>query len=55
MKQYHQTPLEVQLFLNLECVQTVYGWMSGRNVPAIDNLINLALLWGITIEEIICC
>ena len=31
-------PKDVQMYLGLACVQTVYRWLEGINIPRVDHL-----------------
>ncbi|MBQ3648919.1 MAG: helix-turn-helix transcriptional regulator [Treponema sp.] len=53
MKQRGITPRQLQVILNFPYVQTVYNWFAGKNMPTIDNLIVLAQVLGVTVDEII--
>lgn len=53
MKQSGITPRQLQIILNFPYVQTVYNWFSGKNMPTIDNLIVLAQVLGVTVDDII--
>lgn len=53
MKQRGFTPRQLQIILNFPYVQTVYNWFSGKNMPTIDNLIVLAQVLGVTVDDII--
>lgn len=33
--------------------QSVYSWQSGKSLPTVDNLVILASLFGVTVDEII--
>ena len=33
--------------------QAVYTWLDGKNIPSVDNLLILAKLFGVTIDEIV--
>ena len=48
------TAKDVQKYLNLASVQSVYYWWNGTNMPTIDNLYALSQLLQVTIDEIIC-
>ena len=48
------TPKEVQEYLGLGCVQSVYRWIDGINMPTIDNLYALSELFKIPIDAIVC-
>ena len=43
----------VQQYLELGSVQSVYHWLNGLSMPTIDNLVVLAELFEVHMEEII--
>ena len=45
---------DVQEYLGLGCVQSVYRWIDGINMPTIDNLYALSELFQLPIDEIVC-
>lgn len=47
------TAKDVQEFLGLGCVQSVYRWIDGINMPTIDNLYALSELFQLPIDEIV--
>ena len=47
------TPKDVQEYLNLGCVQSVYRWLDGINMPTIDNLYALSELFQVPIDTIV--
>lgn len=47
------TPKDVQEYLGLGCVQSVYRWIDGINMPTIDNLYALSELLQVPIDEIV--
>lgn len=47
-------PKDVQKYLNLTSVQSVYNWINGLNMPTIDNLYALSQLFQVPIDVIIC-
>lgn len=53
MKSRGFAPKDIQNYLSLSCVQTVYRWLEGINVPSIDNLYALAGLFQVKIDEMI--
>lgn len=53
MKINNLNPKDVQGYLELTCVQTVYRWLEGINIPTIDNLYALSQLFGIQIDDMI--
>ena len=48
------TAKDVQEYLGLGCVQSVYRWTDGTNMPTIDNLYALSELLQVPIDEIVC-
>ena len=52
-KQAGYTPAQLKRILKLGCVQTVYKWFYGENVPSIENFYALSLLLGVKMEELL--
>ena len=48
------TVKDVQVYLGLGSVQSVYHWLSGISMPTIDNLYALSELFQISIDEMLC-
>jgi transcriptional regulator with XRE-family HTH domain len=48
------TAKQVQEYLGLGCVQSVYRWLDGVNMPTIDNLYALSGLFKVPIDAIVC-
>lgn len=48
------TAKDVQEYLGLGCVQSVYRWLDGINMPTIDNLYALSELLQVPIDVIVC-
>ena len=48
------TTKDVQEYLGLGCVQSVYRWLEGISMPTIDNLYALSELFQVPIDEIVC-
>lgn len=48
------TVRDIQEYLSLACVQSIYHWLDGRSLPAIDNLYALSELFNVSIDEMIC-
>ena len=46
-------PKDVQEYLNLASAQSVYNWCNGINMPTIDNLVVLAALFHVHIDDIL--
>ena len=44
---------DIQNIFGFEYPQAVYAWEQGKNIPTIDNLIVLAHLFDVAIEEIV--
>jgi len=44
---------DVQEYLELGCVQSVYRWIEGINMPTIDNLYALSVLFQVPIDSIV--
>lgn len=53
MKANGLTPKDIQDYLSLSCVQTVYRWFEGVNIPTIDNLYALSQLFRVRLDDII--
>ena len=53
MKQNGFTPADIQRYLSLSCVQTIYRWLRGKAVPSVDNLYALSTLFGVSLDDII--
>lgn len=47
------TAKDLQQACELACVQTVYFWLQGRKIPSIDNLVILAFLFRVSIDDIL--
>ena len=48
------TPKNVQEYLGLGCVQSVYRWLDGVSMPTIDHLYALSELLQVSIDAIVC-
>lgn len=53
MNQRKLTVKDVQSYLNLSCVQSIYHWLSGKSMPTIDNLYALSELFQLPIDTMI--
>ena len=53
MKERNFTPNDIMEFLNLSCVQTVYRWLEGVNIPSIDNLYALSCLFRVRVDDLL--
>lgn len=46
-------PTDIQHYLGLTCVQTVYRWLDGVNIPSVDNLYALSQLFGVMVDDML--
>ena len=53
MQQYGMTARDVQEYLGLACVQTVYRWTAGISIPTVDNLYALSRLMNTSVDTFI--
>ena len=44
---------QIQSIFNFSSPQAVYNWEAGRDVPVIDNIIVLASVYGVKMDDII--
>lgn len=52
-QRYGLSPKDICNYLSLSCVQTVYRWFEGVNVPSIDNLYALSRLFRVSMDELV--
>lgn len=45
----------IQDALGFSTPQAIYKWQNGTAMPTIDNLVALAAILGVTVDEIIVC
>lgn len=48
-----KTRAEIADYLELESARVIYDWTSGVKMPSLENLINLAILFHVSIEDIL--
>ena len=48
------TVKDVQQYLELGSVQSVYHWLNGLSMPTVDNLYALSYLFRIPIDDMLC-
>ena len=53
MKQRGITPRQLQILLDFPYVQTIYNWFAAKNMPTLDNLVVLAQVLGVTMDDIV--
>lgn len=44
---------DIQDYMGFEMPQAVYKWIRGESLPSTDNLLALAKLFGVAIEDIL--
>lgn len=47
------TPKDIQEYLSLACIQTIYRWLNSTTIPSVDNLYALSALFHVSMDEII--
>lgn len=53
MEKAEVTPSGIAGYLSLGCIQTVYRWFEGVNIPTVDNLYALSRLFGVTVDDML--
>lgn len=53
MNRKNITAKDIQQYLNLSCVQSVYRWLGGHSMPTVDNLYALSELLQVPIDYLI--
>ena len=53
MKDKGITSRELQIIMDFPYVQTIYNWFAGKDMPTIDNLIVLAQILDVAIEDLL--
>ena len=53
MKWNHLQPKDIQTYLGLACVQTVYRWIEGINIPSVDHLYAVSRLFHVNIDDML--
>lgn len=48
------TAKNVQEYLGLGCVQSIYCWFNGQSMPTVDNLYALSELLSVLIDKLAC-
>ena len=54
MAQHGYSVRDVQEYLNLGSVQSVYHWLKGISMPTVDNLYALSEFFGVPIDDLVC-
>ena len=47
------TVKDLQILFGFATPQAIYKWQHGTAMPAIDNLVSLAMIFGVKIDDII--
>ena len=47
------TVKNLQIFFGFATPQAIYKWQHGTAMPTIDNLVALAMIFGVTMDDII--
>ena len=53
MENSKQTREDIADFLELKSPRVIYDWISGIKIPSTENLINLAKLFNVRVEDIL--
>ena len=53
IEQSGKTRNEIAEYLGLESVRVIYDWTSGNKMPSLENLFNLAILFNVSMEDIL--
>lgn len=48
-----KTRIEIAEYLELESTRVIYDWTSGIKLPSLENLLNLSILFHVSIEDIL--
>ena len=46
---------EIQSIFNFSSPEAVYSWEKGKYLPSIDNMIVIADVYGVTVDDFIIC
>lgn len=53
MKDRQVTASDIKRICGLTSTNAVYRWIHGKNLPSIDNMVEVARLLGVTVDEIL--
>ena len=53
MKDKGITARELQIIVDFPYVQTIYNWFAGKNMPTIDNLVVLAKILAVPMDDLV--
>lgn len=54
MQRKGMTVKDIQEYLGLAAVQSIYHWFAGRSLPTVDNLYALSELFGVPMDVLVC-
>lgn len=54
MDKHGLTVKDIQHYLNLGSVQSVYHWLNGISLPTVDNLYALSYLFQVPVDDLLC-
>lgn len=54
MDKHGITVKDVQEYLGLASVQSVYHWLNGISLPSVDNLYALSILFQLPMDSLVC-
>lgn len=54
MREREYTAKDIQEYLFLGSVQSVYHWLNGNTLPTVDNLYALSDLFGVPVDDLLC-
>lgn len=52
-KQHNTSVREIQQYLGLASVQSIYDWYHARTLPSLDHLLALSYLWRTSMENML--
>ena len=47
-------PKDIQEYLGLGCVQSIYRWLDGVSMPTVDNLYAISKMLQVPMDSIVC-
>ncbi|MBR3814013.1 MAG: helix-turn-helix transcriptional regulator [Spirochaetaceae bacterium] len=53
MKQKGISARQLQIIMDFPYVQTIYNWFAGKNMPSIDNLVVLAQILEVKMDDLV--
>ena len=53
MEQQGLTVRDLQEQMDFQNPQAIYKWLAGKNMPGVDNLVNLSKILDVTMDDIV--